>query len=114
MSPDTLTVRDYLVNEWLPSRESADISTNTRDVDRTIVEAWLLPHIGDAPLQQLTARDLDALYRKLRTSGGRKGKPLRGKSVRNAHGVLSKGPGGRDAAWPPRGQPDPRGGSTCA
>jgi integrase len=63
---------------------------NTRDVERLIVEAWLVPHIGDIPLQRLAARDLDRLYRTLRQRGGREGRPLRGKSVRNAHGVLSK------------------------
>jgi integrase len=90
VSPARLTVGEYLLEEWLPSRENADVSTNTRDVDRTIVAAWILPHIGDVPLQKLTARDLDRLYRTLRERGGRGGRPLRGKSVRNAHGLLSK------------------------
>jgi hypothetical protein len=64
--------------------------SDTRDVDRTIVEAWILPHIGDVELQELSARDLDRLYRTLRERGGRGGKLLRGKSVRNVHGTLSK------------------------
>jgi hypothetical protein len=88
--PGRFTVADYRLDEWLPSRQSADISAGTRDVERLIVEAWVLPHLGGIPLQRLRARDLDRLYRTLRERGGRGGRPLRGKSVRNTHGVLSK------------------------
>jgi integrase len=90
VQPDHLTVSAYLLGEWLPSRETANVSVNTRDVEAMIVSAWILPHIGDVPLQELTPRDIDGLYRTLRRRGGRGGKPLRGKSVRNAHGVLSR------------------------
>jgi integrase len=48
------------------------------------------PDIGDIPLQRLSGRDLDRLYKALRESGGRGGRPLRGKSVRNAHTTLKK------------------------
>jgi integrase len=90
VAPGKLTVGTYLLGEWLPSRDNADITRGTRDVDRLIVEAWIVPHIGEIPLQKLTARDLDRLYRTLRERGGRGGRPLKGKSVRNVHGVLSK------------------------
>jgi integrase len=90
VSPASLTVGDYLKDEWLPSRENADLSASTRDTERTIVEAWILPHLGGIPLQKLSARDLDTLASVLRKRGGRGGRPLRGKSVRNARGVLSK------------------------
>jgi hypothetical protein len=39
VKPSELTVRGYLLEEWLPSRENADVSPNTRDTDRTVVEA---------------------------------------------------------------------------
>jgi integrase len=55
-----------------------------------MVRAWILPHIGAIPLQKLSARHLDALYKLLRARGGRGGTPLRGKSVRNTHALLSK------------------------
>lgn len=90
VAPTKLTVRDYLLDEWLPSRENADLSPNTRDTDRTVVEAWVLPWIGDVPLQRLSPRNLDRLYAELRAHGGRGGRPLRGKSVRNVHVTLSK------------------------
>jgi integrase len=88
--PAKLTVAGYLLEEWLPSRENADLSATTRDTDRTVVEAWIVPHIGEVPLQRLSARDLDRLYRTLRERGGRGGQPLRGKTVRNVHVTLSK------------------------
>jgi integrase len=90
VAPGRMTVADYLVSEWVPSRANADISPNTRDVERLMVNAWILPHIGDVPLQKLSARHLDSLYATLRARGGRGGSPLRGKSTRNVHVLLSK------------------------
>jgi integrase len=90
VAPERLTLRDYMEDEWLPSRLTADISENTRDVERLIVTAWILPAVGGVPLQKLTPRTIDGLYRTLRKRGGRGGKGLSGKSCRNAHGVLSK------------------------
>jgi integrase len=90
VEPGRLTVASYLEDEWLPSRENADVSPGTRDVEEIMVRSWIVPHIGDVPLQKLTARDLDRLYATLRARGGRGGRPLRGKSVRNVHALLSK------------------------
>jgi integrase len=90
VAPDVLSVGEWLVGEWREMREHADISVNSRDVERIAVDAWIVPHVGSIELQKLTARDIDRLYARLRERGGRAGKPLRGKSVRNAHGVLSK------------------------
>jgi integrase len=90
VAPGKLTLADYLLGEWIPSRENADLSPQTRDTDRTVVESWIVPHIGDVALQRVTPRTLDRLYATLRASGGRGGKPLRGKSVRNVHVTLSK------------------------
>jgi integrase len=90
VAPDRLSVGQYLEGEWLPSRENADVSPGSRDEEAVMVRAWILPHIGDLPLQKLSARDLDRLYATLRAHGGRTGGPLRGKSVRNVHALLSK------------------------
>jgi integrase len=93
VAPEGTTVGDYLSGEWLDSRQGADISPGTRDVEQLIVRAWVIPWIGSVPLQKLSARDLDRLYRTLRKRGGRGGKGLRGKSVRNTHALLSKAMG---------------------
>jgi integrase len=90
VAPGKLTVGEWLLGEWLESRQNADISPNTLDTDRTVVESWIVPRIGGISLQRLSARDLDRLYKTLRESGGRGGRPLRGKSVRNAHTTLHK------------------------
>lgn len=90
VAPGKLTLAAYLLDEWIPSRENADLSPQTRDTDRTVVESWILPHIGDVPLQRVSPRTLDGLYATLRASGGRGGKALRGKTVRNVHVTLSK------------------------
>jgi integrase len=55
-----------------------------------MVRSWVVPHIGEIALQKLSARDLDRLYATLRARGGRGGRRLRGKSVRNVHVLLSK------------------------
>jgi integrase len=84
VAPSLTTLGDYLLGEWLESRQTADISPNSRDVERTIAEAWIAPYIGGISLQRLRPRDIDGLYRRLRDQ------PLRGKSIRNAHALLSK------------------------
>jgi integrase len=89
VDPSGKTIRDYLLGEWLPSRLNADIAPGTREYEQLMTEAYLLPHIGDIPLQRLKPRDIDRLYATLRARGGRGGKPLRGKTVRNAAFVLS-------------------------
>lgn len=90
VKPSERTLADYLLREWLPARENSRLSETTRDTDRTVAEAWILPHLGQIPLQEISARHLDDLYLTLRSRGGRGGRPLRGKSVRNAHVTLSK------------------------
>ena len=93
VTPGRLTVADYLLGEWLEARATADISPGTLDVERTMIESGVVPHVGDILLQKLTARDLDRLYRILRERGGRGGRPLKGKSIRNTHAMLSKAMG---------------------
>jgi integrase len=55
-----------------------------------VVSAWIVPHIGHVLLEDLSARDIDRLYATLRASGGRGGRPLRGKSVRNVRVTLNE------------------------
>lgn len=83
VAPDTRTVAHYF-DEWLASRENAELSPNSRAVEKIMVRTWVVPYIGTVPLQKLAARDLDKLYRSLRA------RPLKGKSVRNAHVLIHK------------------------
>jgi integrase len=86
----TTTLADYLLGEWLSSSAVANLSVTTRDTYRTTIEKWIVPHIGGLPLQKARARDLDRLYKTLADHGGRGGRKLRGKTVRNVHVLLSK------------------------
>jgi integrase len=58
-----------------------------------MVTAWVSPWIGEIPLQKLGPRDIDKLCATLRSKGGRGGRSLSGKSVRNVHAMLSKAMG---------------------
>jgi integrase len=87
--PGRVTVADYL-DEWLDGRDAADISPGTRDLERLIVRVHIVPHVGNVPLQELGTADLRRLYATLRERGGKGGRPLRGKTVANVHGLLSK------------------------
>ena len=92
-APVKNTVAEYLVL-WLETRQAADISPGTRALDKVIVRAYLIPHIGKVPLQKLGTAEISRMYAEL-------SKTLKGKSVRNVHGVLRKALG--DATrWKPR------------
>ena len=88
--PTGLTLGEYLTGEWMDSRANSGLSPGTLDVERTMIEAYVVPHLGDVALQEIKPRDLDRLYRTLRQGGGRGGKGLAGKTVRNVHVMLSK------------------------
>ncbi len=85
------TLEDY-AREWLAARENTELSPSTRDTDRTVLDSWILPHVGTVRLEDFEEDPtiLDGLYSTLRQGGGRGGRPLRGKSVRNVHVTLSK------------------------
>ena len=92
-APAKTTVADYLA-AWLETRQAADISPGTRALDKVIVAAYLNPHIGSVPLQELGTTHVSKMYTDL-------AKTLKGKSIRNVHGVLRKALG--DATrWKPR------------
>ncbi|HXF37592.1 MAG TPA: tyrosine-type recombinase/integrase [Actinomycetota bacterium] len=84
------TVGSWL-SEWLAKREaSGKVAPSTLESYSWAVQAWIAPRIGAVPLQELTAADLERLYAELRAGGGRAGRGLSPKSVRNVHALLSK------------------------
>ena len=92
-APAKNTVAQYLAT-WLETRQAADISPGTRALDKLIVEAHLIPHLGSVPLQKLGTAHVSKMYADL-------AKTRKGKTVRNVHGVLRKALG--DATrWKPR------------
>ena len=99
VAPDQLTVKEWFEDEWLPSRKPQDgaapghrgqLALSTWSQYRTYVSAYIVPHIGHLPLQQLSATDLDRLYDLLERSGGRSGAGLAAKTLANTHGLVHK------------------------
>jgi integrase len=88
--PSALTFGDFVRDEWLPSRRNSGRTQSTKDWTENALRAWIVPNLGALPIQAIEPADLDRLYEKLRTSGGRGGKPLSAKTVRNVHGLVSK------------------------
>lgn len=94
------TLAEYLIDEWLPSREPQPGASGRRHRGRLGVgthaaytrdiETYVVSRIGQIPLRALTAEDLDHLYDQLETEGGRHGQPLSAKTVANVHGVVHK------------------------
>ena len=88
-SPDKITVSDYLLNRWLPSKRTRVKPSTANSYERNI-RLHINPNIGAIPLQRLQPEDLDDLYIKLLTDGKRNGAGggLSAKSVRNIHATL--------------------------
>jgi integrase len=93
VEPRKLTLREYLLDRWLPTQES-NLRPSTFESYQRVILLHVLPVLGDVPLQSLTADQLDRLYRDL-LRGGRKtrtryGEALSPKSVRYIHTTLHK------------------------
>jgi integrase len=63
---------------------------------RTNLERYVLPRIGQVPLQRLTPAHLNGLYTALQAAGGRDGGPLSARTVQAVHMTVRKALG--DAA----------------
>lgn len=81
--PSKVTVREYLLERWLPGR-SASLRPSTFDSYRRNIELHVDPALGHLKLQQLSADHLDRFYADLLQSG------LAPKTVRNIHTLVHK------------------------
>jgi len=90
IAPSKLTVREFLLKEWLPAIE-ATIRPSTYRSYVQHVECHIVPHIGCVQLQKLTGSQINALYAKLALSGKKDGKhglsPL---TIRHVHACLHR------------------------
>ena len=88
-APDKITVADYLLHRWLPSKRTR-VTPSTANSHERNIRLHINPNIGAIPLQRLQPEDLDELYVKLLTDGNRNGGGggLSAKSVRNVHATL--------------------------
>ncbi|MEJ7799046.1 MAG: site-specific integrase [Ilumatobacter sp.] len=77
---EKISVRDFLVDEWLPSRlPPAQEESTWHSYDQKI-RLHVIPYIGSIPLQQLSPVDLNKLYRHLLEAGRRQSNPQRRRS----------------------------------
>ena len=88
-APDKITLGDYLLERWLPSKRTR-VKPSTASAYERNIRLHINPNIGRIPLQKLQPEDLDDLYVKLLIEGKRNGSGggLSAKSVRNVHATV--------------------------
>src|SRR5215216_3853075 len=89
VEPSRLTIGAYLMEMWLPSMAS-QVRATTLGGYRHNVRAYIVPRLGDIPLQRLTTARVGAFYGELVASGGKGGRPLSPKTVRYVHTTLRR------------------------
>lgn len=90
-APDRVTLGQYLIERWLPTKQ-AQLRATTFESYRCNIVNHVVPGIGAVPLQRLTPEHLDTFYADLLASGRQNGARggLSVKTVRNIHTVLHK------------------------
>jgi integrase len=89
VEPSRLTLGTYLTQMWLPSMAN-QVRATTLGGYRHNVRAYIVPRLGDTPLQRLTTARVGAFYGDLVASGGQDGRPLSPKTVRYVHTTLRR------------------------
>jgi len=79
------TFRDA-ADKWLAASRP-DMSPATVMTTEDYLRRYLLPYLGDRPVERIGAEDLDALYGELRSRPGRNGRPLSPATVVRVHGI---------------------------
>lgn len=76
-----------LLDRWLEVKAST-VEANTERGYRWIVERYARPAFGDRKVASIRTLELDHWYQQLRSSGGRRGGQLSGRTVRYCHTVM--------------------------
>jgi integrase len=88
VEPSRLTVKDYLIELWLPMVQ-VRIQPSTHASYTRLMNQYVIPVIGSVKLQQLQPEHLDRLYADLLASGSRRfDRGLSRKTVRYIHNTL--------------------------
>ncbi len=90
MQPSDISVREYLIDHWLPTLETLELRPNTKLAYRLQVEKRIVPKIGEIPLQRLTYSDVVKMHARLATEDGPRGHPLSPATRRGVLAVLHK------------------------
>jgi hypothetical protein len=82
-----LSLGGFITNTWLP-RKRSHVRATTAHRYSWIVEHYVVPDLGEVPLQSLRSEHLDELYEHLLARGGHSGGALAPKTVHEAHLVI--------------------------
>jgi len=87
-------IGEFLVKEWLPNRKN-DLKPSTYATYESIIHSYLIPHLGDIRLEDLTVRRTEKMFKELQTNGARgRSKTvdtaLSAKTVSNIANVLNR------------------------
>ena len=80
----TATTFGQLVHQWLELAQ-ADLSPTTTQGYRNKIDNHIIPSLGDRPVKDITARELDRLYMALTKSAG-----LSSSTVRQIHAIIRR------------------------
>ena len=80
-SPDRKMTVKQLLTEWLAAKTSEGLRPATLAQYSTIIDTWLVPHVGGVQVAKLSPKQAQDLVEKLRAQGGRNGAPLSSRSV---------------------------------
>jgi integrase len=78
-----------LLERWFAMAES-ELSPSTVRGYRRLISVHIRPGLGTVPLARLSTAQLDDLYRRLKDSGGKEGRPLSPASVRQVHAIIRR------------------------
>ena len=84
---------DEWLDKWLTEHKAPMIRKSTADGYRRYIDNHIKPYLGDKPITQVTAADVQKMYNTLKGSGriredAEKGKTLSGSMVRSVHMLL--------------------------
>jgi integrase len=89
-----MTIRELLVDHWLPAKESEGVRPATVSLYRHAANGWLLPHVGGLDVRQLAPAKVSALVETLKVAGSTQGRGgLSARSVQIAITVLKAATG---------------------
>lgn len=90
VEPTKLTVREHLLERWMPATRR-NLSPTTWTERRRVIVNHIVPYIGSVPLQELEPAHLNQLYTELLENGKARGSGgLSKKTVREVHVILRK------------------------
>ena len=86
--PSRLTVREYL-EQWFRDYAGTHVRRRTQEGYRGNLDRYILPRIGDVPLDKLTPRHVQEMESELLRNGGTQGRGLSPTTVLQVHRILS-------------------------